>query len=45
MNCQSRVWARGYFVASSGTVSDEVIAKYIEEQDVERPDVDFKVTE
>ena len=39
------VWARGYFVASSGTVSDEVIAKYIEEQDVERPDVDFKVTE
>ena len=39
------VWARGYFVASSGTVSDEVIAKYIEEQDVERPDVDFKVTD
>ncbi|MEQ9498028.1 MAG: IS200/IS605 family transposase [Deltaproteobacteria bacterium] len=40
------VWARGYFVATSGTVSDEVIAKYIEEQDVARPDDDdFKVTE
>jgi len=39
------VWARGYFVATSGTVSDDVISKYIEEQDVVRPDEDFKVTE
>jgi putative transposase len=39
------VWARGYFAASSGNVTDEVISKYIEEQDVERPDEDFKVTE
>ena len=38
-------WARGYFVASSGVVTDEVIAKYIEEQDVEPEDEDFKVTE
>ena len=40
------LWSRGYFVASSGNVTDEVIAKYIEEQDVEpEEDVDFKVTE
>jgi putative transposase len=39
------VWARGYFAASSGNVTDEVIAKYIEDQDVERDDADFKVTE
>ena len=40
------LWARGFFVASSGNVSDEVIAKYIEEQDVEpQDDRDFKVTE
>lgn len=25
-------WARGYFVASSGNVTDEVIAQYIELQ-------------
>src|SRR5690606_41383484 len=29
------LWARGYFVATSGNVTDEVIAKYIAEQDVE----------
>ena len=40
------LWARGYFVATSGNVTDELIAKYIEEQDVEpTDDVDFKVTE
>ncbi len=39
------VWARGYFVATSGNVTDEVIAKYIAEQDIERPDEDFKVTD
>jgi hypothetical protein len=33
------------FVAASGNVTDEVIAKYIAEQDVERDDRDFKVTE
>ena len=26
------IWARGYFVASSGNVTDVVITKYIEEQ-------------
>ena len=39
------LWARGYFVASSGNVTDEVIAKYIEDQDVEPQDDDFRVTE
>ena len=39
------LWARGYFVASSGNVTDEVIAKYIEEQDLSSEDETFKVTE
>ena len=29
------LWARGYFVASSGNVTDEVIAEYIQNQDIE----------
>jgi putative transposase len=37
------IWARGYFVASSGNVTDEVIMKYIEEQGKEPPDGNFKV--
>jgi putative transposase len=36
------IWARGYFVASSGNVTDEVIIKYIEQQNIETPDGDFK---
>ncbi|MEQ8162562.1 MAG: IS200/IS605 family transposase [Smithellaceae bacterium] len=36
------MWARGYFVASSGNVTDEVIMKYIEQQNIEPPDGDFK---
>ena len=41
-----QLWARGYFVATSGNVTDEVISKYIESQDVEPQDDDgFKVTE
>ena len=39
------LWARGDFVATSGNVTDEVIARYIEEQDIEPEDADFKVTE
>ena len=27
------MWARGYFVATTGNVTDEVIMRYIEEQD------------
>ena len=39
------LWARGYFVASTGNVTDEVVAKYIEEQDHKErdQDADFKV--
>jgi putative transposase len=37
------IWARGYFVASSGNVTDEVIIKYIEEQGKEPPNENFKV--
>ena len=41
------LWARGYFVASTGDVTEEVIAKYIEQQgEMERDeDADFKVEE
>ena len=34
------LWARGYFVASSGNVTDEVIAEYIRLQAEEPPDHD-----
>jgi putative transposase len=37
------MWARGYFVASSGTVTDEVIIKYIEEQGKEPSDGEFNI--
>jgi len=39
------MWARGYFAASSGNVTDEVIMKYIEQQGFEPPDKDFKIEE
>ena len=39
------VWARGFFVASSGNVTDEVIMEYIKTQDVSKPDDDFQVGE
>ena len=29
------LWARGYFAASSGNVTDEIIAEYIRTQDIE----------
>lgn len=29
------LWARGYFAASSGNVTDEIIAEYIKNQDLE----------
>ncbi len=37
--------ARGYFAATSGNLTDKVLAKYLEMQDVESEDKDFKVTE
>ncbi len=30
--CGQHLWARGYFCATVGTVTDEIIKKYIEEQ-------------
>lgn len=38
--------ARGYFALTIGKVSDEMVAEYIENQDVEVADDDrFKITE
>ena len=39
------LWARGYFAASSGNVTDEIIMQYIENQDVEKEDGEFKIAE
>ena len=40
------LWARGYFVCSSGNVTDEVIAQYIQLQGAEPQDDDrFRVSE
>jgi len=40
------LWARGYFVCPSGNVTDEVIARYIEQQDVAKAgDETFRVSE
>ena len=36
-------WARGYFVASSGNITDEVIMEYIKNQDIEGKDDDFTI--
>jgi len=36
-------WARGYFAASSGNVTDEVIMEYIEHQDLGEDDENFKI--
>ena len=38
-------WGRGYFAASSGNVTDEVIVRYIENQDVQTKDGDFTVAD
>ena len=39
------LWARGFFVVSTGDVSDDVIARYIERQDVEPDDDSFLITD
>ncbi len=40
------LWARGYFVCSSGNVTDEVIAEYIRTQGAEpQGDEQFKISE
>lgn len=37
------LWSRGYWVATSGNVTDEIWKKYIEDQKPEEPDDNFKV--
>jgi len=37
------IWGRGYFVASSGNVTDEVIMQYIELQGKEPESGDFRI--
>jgi len=37
------LWARGYWVATSGNVTDEVWMEYIKNQEVPKPDDSFKV--
>ena len=38
------IWARGYFAVSTGTLTDEVIKQYIENQGKgEMKDEDFKI--
>ncbi len=39
------LWAGGYFVATAGTVTDEAVAQYIENQDAEPNDDGFGITE
>ncbi|MCA6429116.1 MAG: IS200/IS605 family transposase [Cytophagales bacterium] len=39
------LWGRGYFVATSGNITDEVIMDYIENQDKEKKDEDFTVSD
>ena len=39
------LWARGFFVASSGNVTDEVIMEYIRTQEQAKGDDDFRVEE
>ena len=36
------MWARSYFVASSGNITDEIIVEYIENQGKEPTDEDFR---
>jgi putative transposase len=38
------LWAQGYWVTSSGNVTDEVWAEYIKNQTPPEPDDDFNVT-
>ena len=39
------MWGRGYFVASSGNVTDEVIMEYIAQQDKEQGNENFKISD
>ena len=38
------LWARGYFVATSGNITDEMIMQYIENQSENERDDDFSIS-
>jgi len=38
------LWGRGYFVATSGNITDEVILEYIKNQDNTEKDEDFTIS-
>jgi putative transposase len=37
------LWPRGYFAATIGTITENIIKEYIEHQDSETPDDDFRI--
>jgi len=39
------LWGRGYFVATSGNITDEVIIEYINNQDDKEQDDDFAIAQ
>jgi len=39
------LWGRGYFVATSGNITDEVVLEYIKNQDEDLKDEDFTISE
>ena len=39
------LWARGFFVASSGVVTDEAIIESIRSQEISKEEGDFRVDE
>ncbi len=39
------LWGRGYFVATSGNITDEIIMEYISNQENEEEDGDFTIVE
>ena len=39
------LWGRGYFVATSGNITDEVIMEYIKNQEDKEGDDDFSITQ
>ncbi len=39
------LWGRGYFVATSGNITDEVILEYIKNQDSTESEDEFTITE
>lgn len=45
MFCGWHLWGRGYFVATSGNVTDEVIMEYIKHQDANEDDGTFTIAE